>query len=238
MLRFMALLSKGISFGTCDTMEHHFHDQVSSFADEGKSVRQTPLRSGVPGFLQLLRPTGIPASSREGVLLLTLSLTHHLMLHQASLWASQNSSWDVSHGVLGCVGTSPCPMGGICSRSSSSAPSAPRHCFPWQNPLPDMDAPSCPMCATHFQLQKGAWWEQVGSEIEIKYLLMQSVTANPQLEQAHHYSNNKRGLSNLRLVQPWPGRNCAQWREWQQNFFSSLWNISTLCTVEAIFQIE
>lgn len=107
MLRFMALLSKGISFGTCDTMEHHFHDQVSSFADEGKSVRQKPLRSGVPGFLQLLRPTGIPASSREGVLLLTLSLTHHLMLHQASLWSEQQ---------LGCVPWS----AGVCGQITMS----------------------------------------------------------------------------------------------------------------------
>lgn len=95
---------KGISFGTCDTMEHHFHDQVSSFAGEGKSVRQIKLGSGVPGFLQLFCPTGIPASSREGVSLLTLSLAHHLMLHQASLWVSQHSSWGCvpwSAGVCG-----------------------------------------------------------------------------------------------------------------------------------------
>lgn len=55
------------------------------------------------------------------------------------------------------------------------------------------------VCATHFQLQRGAWWKQAGSEIKIKYFLMQTVTANPQLEQANHYSNNKRWLSNLQI---------------------------------------
>lgn len=170
-------------------MKHHFQNQVSSFADEGKSVRQTTLRSGpcwikgsragVPGFLQLLSATG-NSCQLQGRFFIAHSQPDSSFAARCCIRhpceRPKRAAGDVFCGVLGCVAHHHVPRVGsaqvppvqpLCAfakwedkgkgrplgRDLSLAAS---QCFPWQNPIPDMDAPSCPMCATHFQNQRGA----------------------------------------------------------------------------------
>lgn len=100
------------------------------------------------------------------VLWLTHSLTHHLQLGAASGipgTVSKQQLGACSHRLLGCVGTSPCPMGWDMLKSHQVQPTlclsyvgglrkgkafgqgslAASQRFPCQNPIPDVDAPSC-----------------------------------------------------------------------------------------------
>lgn len=158
-------------------------------------------------------PLGIPASSREGFLLLTLSLTHPLQLDAASgipvsvpkeqLGMCSVECWDVWH-----ITTS---HGWDLLKSHQSSPFVPllsgrikgreglwAGIFPW-----------LPASVSHGRIPSLTWMlppvpcvpltsrtrgEHDGSRLDqkLKNFLMQTLPANPQLEQGNHYSTNKR----------------------------------------------
>lgn len=236
-------------------MKHHFQNQVSGFAGKGRSVRQTTLRSGpcwikgsrsgVPGFLQLLFAPGNSCQLQGRCFIAHTQPDSSLQLDAASgvPESVRTAAGDVFPWGAGMCGHITMSHGWDMLKSHQFSPFVPflRQRIKGRGGLWAGIVPWLPASVCHGRIPSLTWrlppvpcvplisssrGEQVGPEIKIKYFLMQTVTANPQLEQANHYSNNKRWLSNLKLVQPWPGRNCAQWREWQQNFISSLWSIS------------